>query len=58
MQYRQIFCLCRNCVIDQIRTTVCMHETVAERVLTGTWVLDEIRLAVQKGYELAEVKEV
>ena len=26
--------------------------------LIGTWVLDEIRLAVQKGYELVEMHEV
>jgi hypothetical protein len=31
---------------------------VAERALTGTWVLDEIRLAVQHGYEVVEVHEV
>ena len=35
-----------------------MHETVAESTLTGTWVLDEIRLAVKKGYKLVEVHEV
>ena len=35
-----------------------MHETVAERTLTGTWVLDEIRLDVKKGYKLVEVHEV
>jgi hypothetical protein len=33
-----------------------MHETDAERALTGAWVLDEIRLAVQKVY--VEVHEV
>ena len=26
----------------------CANETVAERALTGTWVIDEVRLAVQK----------
>ena len=30
----------------------------AERALKGTWVLDEILLAVQKGYVLVEVHEV
>ena len=40
------------------RNEDCTHETVAERALTGTWVLDEIRLAVQKGYELVEAHEV
>ena len=42
------FCLRRTCAIQQIRTTACTHETVAERALIGKWVLDEIRLAVQK----------
>jgi hypothetical protein len=44
--------------MQQNETEDCTHETVAERVLTGTWVLDEIRLAVQHGYEGVEVHEV
>jgi hypothetical protein len=36
----------------------CTHETVAERALIGTWVMDEVRLAVQKGYEVIEIFEV
>ena len=36
----------------------CAHETVAERALTGTWVINEVRLAVQKGYEINEIFEV
>ena len=55
---RWLFCLCRTCAIEKIRTTVCAQETVAERPITGTWVLNEIGLAVQKGYELVEVHEV
>ena len=55
---RLLFCLCRSCAMEQNRNEDCMHETVAERALTGTWVLDEIRLAVQKGYELVEVHEI
>jgi hypothetical protein len=38
--------------------TECAHETVAERALLGTWVLDEVRLAVQKGYKVIEIYEV
>jgi hypothetical protein len=30
----------------------------AEKALTGTWFLDEFRLAGQRGYELVEVHEV
>jgi len=36
----------------------CCHETVSQRVLTGTWVADEVTLAVQKCYEVIEVFEV
>jgi hypothetical protein len=45
----------RPYVIEQNRTAVCAHETVAGRALTGTWVLDEIRLYLQKVYELLKV---
>ena len=48
---KDLFCLYRSCAIEQNRTEVCTHETA----LKGTWVLDEIRLAVQKGYDLVEL---
>ena len=44
--------------MEQNRAEDCTNGTVAERALTGTWELDEIRLAVQKGYELVEVHEI
>jgi len=44
---QQLFCLCR-----------CSHETDAERALTGTWVMDEVRLAVEKRYKVLEIFEV
>jgi hypothetical protein len=53
-----LFCLGRSCAMQQNRTEDCTHETVAERALTGTWVLDEVRLAVQHGYKVVEVHEV
>jgi len=34
------------------------YDTVAERALTGTWVIDEVGIAVQKGYEIVEIIEV
>ena len=34
------------------------YEAVADRALTATWVIDEIRLAVGKGYRAVEVYEV
>jgi len=36
----------------------CRHLSDAERCLEGTWVLDEVRLAVAKGYKILEVLEV
>ena len=33
-------------------------KTDEERALTGTWVIDEVRLAVQKGYRILEIHEV
>ena len=53
-----LVCLCRACAVEENRSEVRSHETVAYRALTGTWVLDKIRLAVQKGYKLVEVHEV
>jgi hypothetical protein len=44
--------------MEQNVTAECTHETVAERSLTGTWVMDEVRLALQKGYEVIEIYEV
>ena len=41
--------------MEQNQTEDCTHETVAERALTGKWVLDEIRLAVQKRYVIFTV---
>jgi hypothetical protein len=36
----------------------CRHDRDEERALTGTWVLDEIRLAVEKGYRILEIFEI
>jgi len=34
------------------------HETVAQRALIGTWIIDEVSLAMQNGYEFIEIFEV
>jgi hypothetical protein len=36
----------------------CRHRTDEERALSGTWVADELRLAVTKGYRITKVHEV
>jgi len=52
-----IFCLCRTCVQTSC-TGESLHTEDAERALTGTWVMDEVRLAVEKGYWILEIHEV
>jgi len=39
-------------------TGECQHFRNAERCLEGTWVIDEVRLAVNKGYKILEIQEV
>ena len=34
------------------------HFSDTESALSGTWVLDEVRLAVTKGYRIVEIHEV
>ena len=36
----------------------CQHFSDAERAISGTWVLDELRLALRKGYKMLEIHEV
>ena len=36
----------------------CHHKKDEERALTGTWVIDEVRLAMQKGYRILEIHEL
>jgi len=53
-----LFCLCRSCVLEQNTTGECQHFSDAERCLDGTLVIDEVRLAVNKGYKILEIQEV
>jgi len=52
-----MFSLCRTCVLTS-NTEQCCHKIVEERALTGTWVVDEVRLAVQKRYRILEIHEL
>ena len=52
-----MFYLCRTCV-QTCSTGEFTHKEDAERALTGTWVMDEVRLAVEKGYRILEIYEV
>jgi hypothetical protein len=53
-----LFCLCRTCAEELNMATECTHTSVKDRALTGTWVMDEVRMAVEKGYKVVEVYEV
>jgi len=51
-----MFCLCRTCVYTS--SAECTHTEDEDRALTGTWILDEVRLAVEKRYSILEINEV
>jgi len=53
-----MFCLCKSCPIECNTDGEWAHKIVAEKALTDTWVIDEVRMAVQKGYEIVEIIEV
>ena len=53
-----LFCLRRTFVHEQNMRDECPHHADAERALEGTWVIDELRLALQKGYKILEIHEL
>ena len=53
-----LFCLCRSCAAEQNFENDCSHATEADRALTGTWIMDEVRLAVEMGYKVLKIFEV
>ena len=53
-----LFCLCRTCVHEHNAKRECRHLGDAERFLEGTWVIDEVRLAVAKEYKILEILEL
>jgi len=50
------FPLCRTCA-EELRQDACPH-TPEQRQITGTWVADELRKAVDKGYKIVKIYEV
>ena len=55
---RVLFYVCKSCATEHNGDGECAHDTVAERALIGTRGIDEVRLAVQKGYEVIEIFDV
>jgi len=52
-----LFCLCRSCVQERNTTIESQHLSDAERCLEGTWVIDEVRLAVDREYKILEIQD-
>ena len=52
-----LFCICRTCAVECNFSGECVHESTAQRSLTSTWVLDGVRLAIQKGYQVFDIME-
>jgi hypothetical protein len=53
---RLLFCLCRSCAVVGSQEQCC-HVSAADRALTATWVVDEVRLAVERGYRILRIYE-
>lgn len=56
MNDKLMFVLCRRCG-EQMCQEDCQHSS-DERALTGTWTMDEIRKAVDKGYIILDMYEM
>jgi hypothetical protein len=54
---RLMFALCRSCAESENQHD-CNHSDVEDRSFTGTWVIDEVKLAISKGYKVLECYEV
>ena len=58
-----MFALCGACAREQLeqpwhqRTNVCPH-TDQERMMTGTWCTEELKMAVERGYKIVRIHEV
>ena len=58
-----MFTLCATCAQEQLeqpwheRTNLCNH-TDKERLMTGVWCTEELKMAVRKGYKILKIHEV
>ncbi|KAK5643501.1 hypothetical protein RI129_007346 [Pyrocoelia pectoralis] len=57
MNNKLMFVLCRSCG-ESFNQEPCEHISDDERALTGTWVIDEVRKAIEKGYKILETYEI
>ncbi|KAJ8962079.1 hypothetical protein NQ318_018029 [Aromia moschata] len=56
MNNKLMFVLCRTCG-EELNANECRHND-EERILIGTWGLEEVKKALEKGYQMQEVYEV
>nr|XP_023024974.1 uncharacterized protein LOC111513046 [Leptinotarsa decemlineata] len=56
MNGKLMFPLCRSCC--EHMAVECTHICEEERALSGTWVIDEVLKALEKGYKLMEIYEI
>lgn len=54
---RLMFPLCRSCC-EMLNQDPCDHDLVSDRQFSGTWVVDELRKAVEHGYQIENVTEI
>jgi len=52
-----MFCMCRT-YCQTCCTRECVHTADDERSWTGKLIMDEVRLALEKGYKMLEIYEV
>ncbi|XP_055856072.1 uncharacterized protein LOC129919242 [Episyrphus balteatus] len=52
-----MFSLCRSCSDERNVESLCSH-TDEQRALVGTWVIDEVNKAVEKGYIILNIFEI
>ena len=52
-----LFTLCQACT-DRNSKIDCPHDDEAKRAFVGTWVVDEVKVAVQYGYRILEIFEI
>jgi hypothetical protein len=53
-----LFCLCRTCTVECIFSSEWVHESTAQKSVKSTWVLGEVMLAIQKGYQVLHIMEM
>ncbi|XP_048514336.1 uncharacterized protein LOC125501750 [Athalia rosae] len=57
MHEKLMFALCRTCC-ENLEQNGCRHSEEKQREFEGTWVSDELRKAVEKGYRILNILEI